>query len=127
MVNAKLLAPEKELELPAGKLDVFSKLNITDYLKDILVMKNLEQFALPILAKGSLRQQLSNVERALGKDTQFAATISNEILKDMHTATLYPPEIKTEISATELVSITGDLMEHIILKRQEYEEDKTEK
>ncbi len=110
---------EENVELPAGQMDVFTTLSLSEYLKNILLADNIEQFGKPILIKASTRGQVSQVETALGKAKRNTQTIASELIKDMQAATHYPPTILAVSNAAELTKAVDYLIANIALKQNE--------
>ncbi|MCL5260512.1 MAG: type IV secretion system DNA-binding domain-containing protein [Gammaproteobacteria bacterium] len=118
-LTSPLFAPEQETELPLGELDVFTRLNITDYLRGLLLVTEVDAFGAPILAKSTTREKIAYFERLLGKAEQYANTVAVELVKDMEIATHYPPEVTLQVSVEELVTVANALIQHIVLRKQE--------
>jgi intracellular multiplication protein IcmO len=123
--HERTLAPshkvEEEIELPMGELDVFTKLRLTEYLKDLILVKDLTSFGLPLLAQTATRERLAYAERISGKSEQYSTNIANEIIKDMQTATHYPPTIASKPYAYELVQSINDVIAEIVVKKKAQE------
>ena len=119
------VAQEQEEELPSGQMDIFAKLHITNYLKDLVLVKDIEQFSQPILVKAVTRETISRVERVISESETNTKTIALEIIKDMEVATNYPPVVPA-CEVTELTSAVDDLVANIVLQKQETTEATTD-
>ena len=113
------LAIEEEPELAATELDVFTKLRMTEYLESLLITPDKETFAKPLLDKAPDREQVAYLERLDGKPEQQAVTVAQEIIKDMQTATHYPPVIQEKPTGVELGQMVTGIIDAIVLKKQE--------
>lgn len=110
---------EETAELPVGQIDVFTKLSLSNYLKDILLADNVEQFSQPVLIRTSTREQISKIETIFGKAKRSTQAIASELIKDMQAATHYPPTIQQAgFDAAELTKAVNYLIANIALKQQ---------
>ena len=104
-------------ELAVGELDVFNKLNITDYLKKVLLADNMEEFSRPILIRSSTLEQMQQIESVFSKDKKSVQESSLELINDMHAATHYPPIVKDVPNVTRLVQAVKVLIESIVFTK----------
>jgi intracellular multiplication protein IcmO len=109
---------EENVELPAGQMDVFAALYLSDYLKDVLLADNVEQFGQPVLIRAATKGQMAQIETVLGKAKRSTHTIASELVKDMQAATHYPPEALALSDADELTKAVNYLIANIALKQQ---------
>lgn len=109
---------EEVVELPSNELNIFTPLRVTDYLQPLLLISD-EQFKSPILNPGTTKDQIGYIERVLGKSEQYATNVASEIIKDMQSATHYPPTVELKPSGGELASVIDDLILNISLKKEE--------
>jgi intracellular multiplication protein IcmO len=110
---------EKVVELSDGELNIFTPLRLSDYLKPILRAPDINRFSTPILNVNSTLDQISYLERLLGKSEQYSTNIASEIIKDMQTATHYPPIVETKPSGQELAGLIEQLVAQISLRKIE--------
>jgi intracellular multiplication protein IcmO len=82
-----------EEEILTTELNIFVKIRISDSLRKLLLVDDIEAFGQPILIKAETRAAVEIVERASGKLDKQASNIANEIVSDMQLATFYPPKI----------------------------------
>ncbi len=101
-------------------------LRITEYLQPLLLAPDKESFQTSILNPNSTRDQIGYVERLLGKSEQYANNIASEIIKDMQSATHYPPTVDSIPSASELADTISQLISNITLKKEEAASSKTD-
>jgi hypothetical protein len=100
-------------------MDVFTALALSDYLKTVLLVDNVEQFGQPILIKTSIKENISQIETLSGKAKRDTQNIALELVKDMQAATHYPPIIKAVSDAIELTAAINYLITNISLKEQD--------
>jgi intracellular multiplication protein IcmO len=110
---------EEEVIIPDEELNIFTPLRMTDYIHSLLLADDVSKFGVPILNATSTRDQIGYIERLLGKSEQYATNIASEIIKDMQTATHYPPTIENKPTGTELASVVDQLITNISLKKLE--------
>lgn len=82
-----------EEEIPTTELNIFVKIRISDTLRKLILVDDIEAFGQPILVKAEARAAVETVERSSGKLDKQASNIANEIISDMQLATFYPPTI----------------------------------
>lgn len=104
------------------KLSIFNKLHLSSYLQDIMVPVDKEKFSAALLSRADIRNQLIAIGRKEGRTEQSANNIAVELVKDMQTATDYPPQIATKPASKELAKTINGLVEIITLKKREQEE-----
>lgn len=116
------VAPVKEevISLPEDELNIFTPLRVNDYLKPLLLKED-EKFAAAILNPQSTKEQIGYIERLMGKSEQYSTNVASEIIKDMQSATHYPPVVEDKPTGDELAAVIGTLITNISLKKQESE------
>lgn len=107
----------EEAALPVGQMDIFTQLHITDYLKSVLLADDIQKFSEAILIKSSVLERIIKVESALNKEQKAAQDISNELIKDIHLATHYPPVVKDVPDNDRLVRVVRGMMDKIVLNK----------
>lgn len=123
-----LESTEEEEEISTDKISIFAKLNITSYIKEnVAVSGNLDEFSLPLLPRIEVRNTLISIGKVEGKTDQGANSVAAELVKDMQTATYYPPEVENKPSGSELAKSIKELIERIVLKKHEDEEEEGKK
>lgn len=113
------MTQEVVVELPSDELNIFTPLRLSDYLQPLLLAPDVERFSNPILNPNSTRDQIGYIERLLGKSEQYATNVAAEIIKDMQSATHYPPVVEERPSSLELATVIDELISHISLKKTE--------
>lgn len=111
-----LVGGEEEI-LPPGEIDIFNRLNVNAYLEGLIITDNLERFSEPLLQRLPTREQVAYISKLDGKNDQYANTIAVELIKDMQTATHYPPEIKIVPDVADVTKSALFLVEHIAMKK----------
>lgn len=109
---------EEVIELPDNELNIFMPLRVTDYLRPLL-LKSDDTFKASILNPGPTKDQINYVERLMGKSEQYATNVASEIIKDMQSATHYPPIVELKPSGFELAEVIDGLIATISLKKDE--------
>lgn len=109
---------EEETELPLGRLDIFTKLRVSEFLQPLILVTDIEAFSLPLLKKKDVRVAIARVERLTGKTEQYSNNAANELIRDMELATYYPPEIKNIPTASEMAQKLMALVESVNIKKQ---------
>ncbi len=106
-----------EQEMVEGELNIFYKLQHPDSAPPLLV-DDVETFSAPILNINSLTTKISFIEKITGKQDQYANNIAQELVKDLQTATKYPPDSIDKISSEELTSVVNELCQLIVKARE---------
>ena len=110
------LITDTEEELPSGQIDIFSALVMSDYLKNIILVDNIEEFSKPILTKASIKEHISQIEEALGESKRNTKDIVLELTEDMQMATQYPPVIKEISNGTDIKNELDYLIKNLLLE-----------
>lgn len=111
---------EDVVELPTNELNIFMPLRVTDYLSPLLrsTAVDIDRFQNPILNSNTTRDQIGYIERVLGKSEQYANNVASEIIKDMQSATHYPPLVDLKPTGEELANIIDGLISNITIKKE---------
>jgi intracellular multiplication protein IcmO len=107
--DAELMVEEEII----GKINLFAKAVLPDDLRSIVLTENLEAFVEPLLSKRFVHEKIELMQRLDGKSTQEAGTIAAELIRDMDTATQYPPEILAQPTPESLARTTMSIAEKI--------------
>jgi hypothetical protein len=99
-------------------LNIFTKLRISDGDRSLVNTDNFDRFSTPLLAKIKTHETLMGFERLSGKIDKYAVSIADEIIRDMETATHYPPVVRDPINSRELASTIESLSQAIIAERE---------
>jgi intracellular multiplication protein IcmO len=106
-------------DLAASELNIFTKLRVPPYLRDLILIKDTSEFGKPILEADNTREKIAHVERLLGKNDESSRNIAAEVAKDMQLATYYPPKVETRPTAEELSDLIHSLVDGITIKKRE--------
>jgi len=106
---------KETVELPVSEFDIFTKLVVSEYIKSILAVDDIEQFSKPILTKTEELEKILSIESSLSKDRRGAEEMSSELIKDMQASTHYPMPVKDIPEAAELVSSIKTFIDSIVL------------
>lgn len=118
---------EKDYILPFGEIDVFTKLRPTEEFEKLIMTKDIITFGNPILYKSSTRNEIAALERIDGKSEQQANNIAIELVKDMETASHYPPRVKISTDIDQLVLTVNDLIGKIAMRKKEHAENEAKR
>lgn len=97
------------------EMNLFTNLRMEEAEKERLRVDDIERFSQPLVDKSKVLSTLHSVERITGRDDKQAMNIASEIIKDMQTATHYPPEFRDNVSAEEMTA----QVESVVAKFQE--------
>jgi intracellular multiplication protein IcmO len=117
-ISVKPAAEELEVELPEGKLNIFTKLHISPYLERIILAEDLGNFTLPLLSQAEILDQITYIERLSGKADQYANNVAVELIRDMQNATHYPPEIYEKPDPLQLSDKVQELIKQIVITKE---------
>lgn len=115
----ELVELEEQAEISEEEINVFTPLRENDYIQKMLLTKGNAKFAQPILVYASTRDQISYLERVLGKPESYSANVAQEVVKDMQTATHYPPKLYEVPTGAELAVLVLELISAISEKKEE--------
>src|SRR5206468_1348084 len=99
---------EEEMVAKEGELNIFSGVHTPEDLRTLLLGEDPDKYSRPLLSVSQTRSQLDYIERLTGSTESRAASVAAEIVKDMQTATQYPPEITDKPTGEELAEIAID-------------------
>lgn len=110
---------EEVAELPTNELNIFMPLRITPFLTPLLnsTATDIETFKNPILNSTSTRDQIGYIERVMGKSEAYANNVASEIIKDMQSATHYPPVVDLKPTGNEIAEVIEGLITNITIKK----------
>ncbi len=102
----------------ASRINIFNKVILGSSVK-MLVGADFERFSAPLINKAFVKDKVELLERVLGRSGSQANTITNEITKDMLSATDYPPEVIALFLPVEEVSIAAQQLAEYVASLQE--------
>ena len=104
-------------EVEVGHLTIFTKLyNPQGSL--VLLTDKPEQFSEPLLDINLTRNDMMQIEHLAGEKDKLSGNIANELIKDLQSATSYPPSERDYIGAGELTEVVNALSKHIVDERE---------
>ncbi|MCW5589609.1 MAG: TraM recognition domain-containing protein [Legionellales bacterium] len=109
--------PEEAEDIADEQLNIFTQMRLGHRKKSDILTNEYDIFSEPIINKIPTREQIEFIERLTGKAAKHATNIAEEVIKDMQTATYYPPPIPNMPTASELAEIVNDVCNHIIEQR----------
>jgi intracellular multiplication protein IcmO len=104
---------EEIIEHEPSELNIFTSMRSSELLDRVMLGTQDEQFTRPILERAAMRGELDTLERVSGKIDTQAANIARELIRDMQSATHYPPEYRDDITPSDLANATLDVVEKI--------------
>lgn len=87
-----------------GRLNIFSRVHLPDSVHALIGSSDFETFSMPLLNKAFIRDRVELLERVLGRSGSQANTITGEVVKDVVTATDYPPYIDGILMGQDFVT-----------------------
>ena len=100
-------------------LNIFTPLQVSDHLKDLILTDDLDKFKKPILSRADARDQIEYIQRLCGKTGQQAMNIAIEVVGDMEKGTQYPQKTKPTQTGEGLAKDVSNLIQAIALKKKE--------
>lgn len=105
--------PVMELfEIPEGEINIFANLAMPESMQKLIVNRDPTRFRKPLLDQLKTREQIQFMERLSGKLDATAVNIASEIVKDICSATQYPPVITEQPTAANLSAAIHELIGH---------------
>ena len=106
--------PERE-----GYLNIFSKISLPDDVTNLVGKADIERFSAPLINKAMLKDKIEFLERVMGKSGAQANAVTNEIIKDVLSATEYPPHVEGLLQDPEAATaMANELAEYIASLRE---------
>lgn len=106
---------EKEID----HTNLFTPLRLTEELRSVLKVSDLDRFRQPIINRSYARDQIEYIQRLCGKTGQQAMNVAIEMVSDLERSTQYPPEQKPPFDASELTVAIGQLQDAIEIKMKD--------
>jgi len=112
--------PVVEEILPEGRLNIFSKPKLPDRVKAMVATRDWEKFTGPLLDKALLRDRVASLERTFGRPSAQVNSMTDEIMRDILTATEYPPEVGNLLHENEkVIASAHELTDYIASIKEE--------
>lgn len=103
-----------EEEPDEGKLNIFSKVALNDTVKAIVGGSSFDSFKEPLILRHTAKDKIELLERLLGRPASQANPMTSEILKDMASATDYPPPVEGALlPSEEVVAIANEVCDYV--------------
>ena len=117
--------PEKVEELihevEVGNLTIFSPYHQPPDAPPPLV-KDIAAFSMPLLDINLTRNYMMQIEHLTGEKDKLSGNIANELIKDLQSATAYPPTERDYIGPAELSEVIKTLSRRLIEEKQRHQE-----
>ncbi len=97
----------EEEVIDTSRINIFNKVQLGDDVKALVGAANIDRFTAPLISKAFVKDKVELLERVLGRSGSQANTITNEIIKDMLSATDYPPEVLGLFLQVDEVSVAA--------------------
>ncbi len=102
------------VESSDGRLNIFSKVQLGDFVQNLVGRSEYGSFEQPLLNRSYLRDKLSFIERLLGRTNAQSAPMAAEVVKDLGTATDYPPLVDhIMLPNEEVVTLANRLCDYV--------------
>jgi intracellular multiplication protein IcmO len=85
---------EQTIEEESDQLSIFKKVTLPESVMQRVGERYFESFSAPLASRAVLRDKIELLERVLGRSGSQANNITQEIIKDIHISTIYPPQIE---------------------------------
>ena len=117
--DESLVSVTELLETPEGEISIFANLAMSEAMQSLISNRDLTRFSRPLLDQLRTREQIQFVERLSGKLEATATNIAAEIVKDIRSATQYPPGITEPPNVADVSSSISQLIDAFNTARQE--------
>lgn len=104
-------------EVEVGNLTIFTKLHNPQG-PSVLLTDKPEQFSEPLLDINLTRNDMMQIEHLAGEKDKLSGNIANELIKDLQSATSYPPTERDYIGPSDLAEVINALSKHIVDERE---------
>lgn len=108
-VELAVAEEEEKLVESNTHLNLFSKVQLLDMVKDVVPADKLKDFSKPLLSKVAAEPPMALAERFAGKPEQKAKEVASSLIRDMEHASQYPPILKHQLSVEDVVKVTTEL------------------
>lgn len=104
-----------EEEIENGRLNIFSKVQLNDFVKKLVGAAQLDKFSAALLDKRFAKDKIELLERLMGRSASQAGPMTAEIMKDITLATDYPPEYShIMLPENEVVALANELCDYVV-------------
>jgi intracellular multiplication protein IcmO len=103
-----------EEEVADDRLNIFSKVALSDSVKTLVGFAQIDQFNQPLINRSLAKDKIELLERLMGRSASQANPMTQEIIKDMSMATDYPPPVDgLLLPGAEVVAIANELCDYV--------------
>ena len=114
----------EEVAEDTSRINIFGKILLGENVKKLVGPADLERFSSPLINKAYIKDKVELLERVLGRSGSQANTIANEIVKDMLSATDYPPNVEGIFLEVEQVTTAAkELADYVASLQKTNQED----
>jgi intracellular multiplication protein IcmO len=106
------------------ELNIFMPMRRSDHVKGTAYIQDMEAFGKSLLNRNDTREYLEYCQRLLGKDSQQATHIANELVLDLQTGTDYPPTVRPMVEPAVLAAQLQSMTDAIKAKKEEAKKEK---
>lgn len=100
-------------------LNLFTPMRKTDYAKDVVITRDLNAFAKPLLDRSDSRDQIEYIARLCGRTGQEAMNDAIELIGDMERGTHYPPVYRPDLDGDQMAEVVRQLCDTVDLKKRQ--------
>jgi hypothetical protein len=94
-------------------LDLFTKVKLPEMCREFISMDEWNDFAKPFLIKHELRDKIEFIEQILGQPQTKAVQIARELVRDMRSGSIYPPEVQEKQTSSVMVKWIQELTQSL--------------
>lgn len=97
-----------------GRLNIFSRVKLGQFVEALIGSYEFEQFKQPLLTRHGIKDKVELLERLLGRAGSQAGPMTSEIIKDITLATDYPPAFEdVMLPEEEVVALANQLCDYV--------------
>lgn len=120
----EIVEEETPVELDSDKMNIFSSVRLDGFVQKLVGVQQFDSFRQPLLNRAYLRDKVALIERLLGRGAAQALPMTGEIIKDMTSATDYPPNIEgLLLGDEEVVALANQVCDYVISLKDQSESE----
>jgi intracellular multiplication protein IcmO len=97
-----------------AEVNLFGKPHLSDFTKNLVGPAQLPRFSEPLVNRAQVKDKIELLERVMGKTGSQASAITGEVLKDMLSATDYPPFVDGLLrEPTFVIETVNEVVEYV--------------
>ena len=105
---------EVEEEIAEDRLNIFSKVILSEGVKKLVGATALVEFSAPLISKSLVKDRVGLLERLMGRVASQATPMTAEMIKDMGLATDYPPPVENIfLPSEEVIAIANEVCDYV--------------